>query len=162
MIYRICLKSRYAHININVSTATNFVLSRSAPRKVCTILGNGIAIYCDKDCHHGEYNSRGEESEITDDDMFKWVPENFTKLSFTLVMSKLVHQCSQFSGFPRWSPSVSVSATGVRRATGRGWPWPSWTGAPFPSWRPCRVTPTRSTGEDIILKILFRLFINQI
>ena len=46
-------------------------LYRSAPRKVCTILGNGIAIYCDKNCHHGEYNSRGEESEITDDDMFK-------------------------------------------------------------------------------------------
>ena len=39
---------------------------------MCTILGNGIAIYCDKNCHHGEYNSRGEESEITDDDMFKY------------------------------------------------------------------------------------------
>ena len=62
------LYNKYVSVS---SEHLNLYLCRSAPRKVCTILGNGIATYCDKNCHHGEYNSRGEESEITDDDMFK-------------------------------------------------------------------------------------------
>ena len=45
---------------------------------MCTVLGNGVAIYCDRNCHHGEYNTRAENSELVDQDMFKYVKINMS------------------------------------------------------------------------------------
>ena len=39
------------------------LLFRSQPRKVCTLLANGVAIFCDRNCQHGDYDTRGEPVE---------------------------------------------------------------------------------------------------
>ena len=58
-------------LNISSVNYTNF--QRAHPRKVCTVLGNGVAIFCDRNCYHGEYDSKADDSEHIDQDVFKWV-----------------------------------------------------------------------------------------
>ena len=57
-------------IDIIKHTLVNFVtllmtelLFRSQPRKVCTLLANGVAIFCDRNCQHGDYDTRGDPVE---------------------------------------------------------------------------------------------------
>ena len=54
------------------------IISRSesspAPRKVCVLLGNGVAIYCDKRCSHGQYNTRGQPIQGQDQEHYKFSP----------------------------------------------------------------------------------------
>ena len=35
---------------------------------MCALLGNGVAIYCDRNCHHGQYDSKGEAVEAVERD----------------------------------------------------------------------------------------------
>ena len=49
-------------------------MSSTAPRKVCILLANGVAIYCNKGCNHGEYNSRGEPIQVEDEEHYKFSP----------------------------------------------------------------------------------------
>ena len=62
---------------------------RSLPRKVCAVLGNGVAIYCDRDCGHGQYDSRGEAGEAVQRD-----EENVLMFSPTIS----VRRCLPYGG----------------------------------------------------------------
>ena len=35
---------------------------------MCALLGNGVAVYCDRNCHHGEYDSKAEAVEAVERD----------------------------------------------------------------------------------------------
>lgn len=37
------------------------------------MLGNGVAIFCDRNCYHGEYDSKADDLELIDEDVFKYV-----------------------------------------------------------------------------------------
>ena len=47
---------------------------RSAPRRVCVLLANGVAVYCAAGCGHGEYDSRGRPVEVEEEQLFRWEP----------------------------------------------------------------------------------------
>ena len=35
---------------------------------MCALLGNGVAVYCDRNCHHGDYDTKGEAGEAVERD----------------------------------------------------------------------------------------------
>ena len=39
---------------------------------MCTLLANGVAIYCDRNCHHGNYDTRGEPLLRDEEDILMW------------------------------------------------------------------------------------------
>ena len=41
---------------------------------MCILLANGVAIYCNKGCKHGEYNSRGEPIQAEEEEHYKFSP----------------------------------------------------------------------------------------
>ena len=70
---------------LNSDQNKNISAPRSLPRKVCALLGNGVAIYCDRNCQHGQYDSRGEAGEAVerdDENVLMFAPNTSVKRCF--------------------------------------------------------------------------------
>ena len=54
---------------------TVHLLFRSQPRRVCTLLANGVAIFCDRNCQHGDYDTRGEPVQGDEENILMFSPD---------------------------------------------------------------------------------------